>query len=147
MQAVRFVSPLTALTPSSLPLQHSSFMEGLWAAAAALAAALLGTGAAGGGTCGTWGGAAALLACFAAPIAVVLPSSITFMAHGALVSAAGMVVLALLSPGAGLVALPFRLPPRPHREAALRSYLPRTAPPWCTPNTPPHAPPTGHAAQ
>ena len=68
--------PLPA-SPHSAPSQHSSFFYALWAAGAAVAAALLGTAARPAG----WGGAAALAACFAVPVAVVLPSSITFMAH------------------------------------------------------------------
>lgn len=61
---------------------HSSFFWALWAFFASIAAALLGTGASGGGSTGTWGGAAALLACFVLPLGVALPSAVTFMAHG-----------------------------------------------------------------
>lgn len=58
-------------------MQHSSFFYALWAAGAALAAALLGTGA----RPPSWGSALALAACFAVPVAIMLPSSVTFMAH------------------------------------------------------------------
>ncbi|KAL4421351.1 hypothetical protein ABPG75_010642 [Micractinium tetrahymenae] len=57
---------------------HSSFFYALWAAAAAASAALLGTGASAGAG---WGGAMALAAIYAAPVAVALPSAVTFMAH------------------------------------------------------------------
>lgn len=65
------------MSPSPYPSQHSSFFYALWASGAAIAAALLGTGV----RPASWGGAVALMACFAAPIAIMLPSSVTFMAH------------------------------------------------------------------
>ena len=72
-------SPRSHLQLSAFPCppQHSSFFYALWAAGAAIAAALLGTGA----RPASWGGAVALMACFGAPVAIMLPSSVTFMAH------------------------------------------------------------------
>lgn len=57
---------------------HSSFFYAIWAAGAAASAALLGVGAS---AAAGWGGAAALAAIYAAPVAVALPSAVTFMAH------------------------------------------------------------------
>ena len=59
---------------------HSSFFYALWAGATCISAVLLGTRAApAGGT--PWARAVALLACFAVPITVALPSAVTFMAY------------------------------------------------------------------
>ncbi len=75
-QLVRLCQP--TFPPDPPPkTQHSSFFYALWAAGAALAAALLGTGA----RPPSWGSALALAACFAVPVAIMLPSSVTFMAH------------------------------------------------------------------
>lgn len=72
--ALLFALVCSALTSVGM---HSSFFYALWASGAAIAAALLGTGV----RPASWGGAVALMACFAAPIAIMLPSSVTFMAH------------------------------------------------------------------
>ncbi|EFN50786.1 hypothetical protein CHLNCDRAFT_142511 [Chlorella variabilis] len=85
---------------------HSSFFYALWAASAALAAAALGGGGEGGRG---WGGAAALVACFLPPLAVVLPSSTTFMAHvmekvGLAGGAPGLLGLVLADTAVGAVA-------------------------------------------
>lgn len=73
--ALLFAAICSALTSVGM---HSSFLYALWAAAAAASAALLGVGAS---AVAGWGGAAALAAIYAAPVAVALPSAVTFMAH------------------------------------------------------------------
>lgn len=61
---------------------HHAFFYGIWAAGAALAAALLGTGGGGGSRGGGgWGRPLALMTCFAGPVAIALPSAVTFAPH------------------------------------------------------------------
>lgn len=61
---------------------HSSFFYAIWAACAALAAALLGTGPGSAGAGAGWGGALGLALCYAAPVGISLPSAVTFMVGG-----------------------------------------------------------------
>jgi hypothetical protein len=75
--ALLFAAVCSLLTSIGM---HSSFFYALWAGATCISAVLLGTRAApAGGT--PWARAVALLACFAVPITVALPSAVTFMAY------------------------------------------------------------------
>ncbi|KAL4424855.1 hypothetical protein ABPG77_011105 [Micractinium sp. CCAP 211/92] len=85
---------------------HSSFFYALWAAAAAASAAILGVGAS---AASGWSGAAALAGIYAAPVAVALPSAVTFMAHvmekvGLAGAAPGALGLTLADAAVGAVA-------------------------------------------